>query len=135
MQRRVQIFAGLAAVGRRDTKMSSNDSSVHRGRPSQLIERSCNDAEAAAYDLERAARKAGPAYLRRAQKIVDRSWKACARGHVDGADGERAENHSSGAPFDDGVVRRVGGRERRREKGLVHLVPAAPVGRRRRERK
>ena len=34
---RVQIIAGLAAVGRRDTKKSSDESSIHRGRPPQLF--------------------------------------------------------------------------------------------------
>ena len=75
----------------------------------------------AAYDFGRASKKAGSSYLWRAQKIVDRHHKACARGHVDEADARRAREHSSDAPINDGDAWRVGARSEEGKK--VAAIP------------
>ena len=63
----------------------------------------------------------GPAYLWRAQKIAVCSWKACARGHVDGTGSGQAEYRKNGAPINDGVARRVGARsDERKQEAAAH---------------
>jgi hypothetical protein len=59
MQRRVQIFAGLAAVGRRDTKMSSNESAMDIRRPPQ-----CGGARDVHDTAPRRVARRRPGYVR-----------------------------------------------------------------------
>ena len=72
--------------------------------------------------VERAGTKAGPAYLWRDEKIVDRSREACCRGHVDGIDGQAAREHSRTGSGDDGVARRVGAKSEEGEKGCTAIA-------------
>jgi hypothetical protein len=80
--------------------------------------------------VERGSRKAGSAHLERAEKVVGRRHKACARGHADGAGGQAAENHCRAGSDDDGVARRERGEseEGKKEAAIVCLQRLSGAG-------